>query len=240
LTGVAPYREARVGLIVPSSNTNAEPLTAATLSRLPVIALASRFALPTDLTVAIDETVLGPPADLLAEADVRAIAFHGTSGSWMGLERDRALAAALQQRTGVPTTTASLATIDGLKALNIWRPGLVFPGPAAIANGIVAEYHQAGIELEVGKPLDRGLTNPEISLLNYTQIIRMISAAAVRGVDGLVCIGTNLRAGYLVEELEASLGLPIVDSALAVVWRLLEMTGVGQRPTSWGQLLATQ
>lgn len=240
MTRVDPHHEVRVGLIVPASNTNAEPLTAATLSGLPVIALASRFALPTDLTAAIDEQVLGRPAELLAEADVRAIAFHGTSGSWMGLDRDRALAAALQGRTGVPTTTASLATIDALTALNIRRPGLVFPGPETIAGGIVAEYRAKGVELVAGKPLQRGLTNPEISLLNYSEIADMISGAITDGVDGLVCVGTNLRAGYLVAELEASLGLPIVDSAIAVVWQLLEMAGVSQRPAGWGQLLASQ
>jgi maleate isomerase len=226
-----------VGLIVPSSNSNAEPLTAATLAGLPVVALSSRFPLSPDLTVVIDETVLGPPAALLAEADVRALAFHGTSGSWLGLEGDCALASALHARTGVPTTTASLATVSALRALGIRRAGLVFPGPSNIARGIVSEYERWGIQLVVNKLRERGLSNPEISLLDYGSIRQMISEAVADGLGGLVCVGTNLRAGYLVEELESSLRLPIVDSAMAVVWQLLNMAGVSQRPTGWGQLL---
>ncbi|HEX6873503.1 MAG TPA: hypothetical protein VF163_20590, partial [Micromonosporaceae bacterium] len=184
--------EARLGLIVPSSNTNAEPLTAAMLTSLPAIAVASRFALPADLATVIDERLLGPAADLIAEAGVVAMAFHGTSGSWLGLDGDRALAAGLARRTGVATTTASLATIAALASLEVTRVGLVFPGPAEIADTIAVEYRRAGCEVVARSVPAAPMSNPEISVLTPTEIEALICPAGMNDAQAIVCVGTNL------------------------------------------------
>ncbi|GAA1024528.1 MULTISPECIES: maleate cis-trans isomerase family protein [Amycolatopsis] len=231
--------ETRLGLIVPSSNTNAEPLTAAMLAGTRATAFASRFPLPADLDAVIDASLVGPAADLLAEAGISAIAFHGTSGSWLGLDHDRALAAGLAERTGAAATTASLALVAAVEALGVKKVGLVFPGPSSIADTIASEYGAAGIEVVSRSVPSRPMTNPEISGLPFSEISALVSAAASDAAEAIVCVGTNLRAAYLVPELESRLGVPIVDSAAATVWQLLALAGVSEQPQGWGRLFET-
>src|SRR5690349_14047256 len=119
---------ARLGILTPASNTNVEPTTYAMLAGVAgVTAHFSRFALPPSLDVTIDATILGPAASLLAQAEVDVLAFHGTAGSWTGLEGDRALCADLERATGIPATTASLATVAALHAIGAKSLALVFP-----------------------------------------------------------------------------------------------------------------
>ncbi|WP_406630926.1 hypothetical protein [Amycolatopsis sp. WGS_07] len=228
--------ETRLGLIVPSSNTNAEPLTAAMLAGTRATAFASRFPLPADLAAVIDAALVGPAADLLAEAGISALAFHGTSGSWLGLDHDRALAAGLVERTGAAATTASLALVAAVEALGAKKIGLVFPGPVSIADTIATEYGAAGIEVVSRSIPERPMTNPEISGLPFAEISSLVSAAASDEAEAIVCVGTNLRAAYLVPQLESRLGIPVVDSAAATVWQLLALAGMPEPLQGWGQL----
>lgn len=233
------FNEVRLGLIVPSSNTNAEPLTADMLSGTNAVAMASRFRLPSDLGAVIDEDLLGPAADLIAASGVACQGFHGTSGCWLGFEHDRALADGLGSRTGVLATTASLAIVQGIEAIGAKRVGLVFPGPVAIADQIEGEFRNIGIEV-VNRSLPVGsLTNPQISRMARSEVESLITGAMAPGIDAIVCVGTNLRSAYLVADLEPRLGVPIIDSAAAIVWQLLSMAGVRERPQGWGTLVSS-
>ena len=230
-------QEVRLGLIVPSSNTNAESLTAAMLSGTPATAVASRFMLPADLDAVIDEALLRPAAELVAAAEVSATAFHGTSGSWHGLDGDRALAGALTEATGVSTTTASLATVEAVQALGVEHVALLFPGPAELAHRIADEYGKLGIDVQHCATPDLAMTNQQISRLREDEIRSLIVGAWDGSAEAVVCVGTNLRAGYLLEEIEAQLGVPVVDSAVATVWALLRSAGVRSTLSGWGRLM---
>lgn len=80
------------------------------------------------------------------------------------------------------------------------------------------------------------MTNPEISDLPFPAITELVAAAASDEAEAIVCVGTNLRAAYVVPELEKRLGVPVVDSAAAVVWQLLGLAGVAEQPQGWGRL----
>jgi maleate isomerase len=231
-------QEVRLGLIVPSSNTNAESLTAAMLDGTPATAVASRFMLPADLDAVIDEALLRPAAELVAAAEVSATAFHGTSGSWHGLDGDRALAGALTEATGVPTTTASLATVEAVQALGVEHVALLFPGPAELAQAIADEYGKLRIDVQHCATPDVPMTNQQISRLRAHEIRSLVVGAWDGSAQAVVCVGTNLRAGYLLEEIEAQLGVPVVDSAVATVWSLLRLAGAGSTLSGWGRLMS--
>src|SRR6478752_79517 len=87
----------RLGMITPSSNTVLEPATCAMLHGVDgVTAHFSRFrvteiALDAAALSQFDASVMLPAADLLADAKVDAIAWNGTSASWLGIGRDRSL-----------------------------------------------------------------------------------------------------------------------------------------------------
>lgn len=229
----------RIGLLVPASNTNAEPLTAAVLRDVPEVEVfASRFRLPAALDARIDGAVLGEAVPLIAEIAPDVIAFHGTAGSWTGVDADAALAAELAAATGAAAaTTATQAMYAALAALEVRSVTVVFPGSDAIASGIAAELGLRGIEVVGRSTLPEDLTNPQIAALEPDSLESLLVGGSREGADAVLCVGTNLRAGYLVDELEQRLGLPVVDSAVAVAWHVLRLAGVRAAVPGWGSLL---
>jgi maleate isomerase len=229
----------RLGILTPASNTNAEPATYAMLAGVPdVTAHFSRFALPPSLDVTIDATLLAPAAELLALAEVDVLAFHGTAGSWTGLDGDRALCADLERETGIPATTASLATVEALHALGARTLALVFPGAQWIADDIAGEYAREGLRIKHAVWDETLETNPQIGRMTLEEIGALVEPGIVDGVDAVVVIGTNLAAARLVDELESRHETTIVDSTTATTWQLLRMAGAPGPIAGWGRLLA--
>jgi maleate isomerase len=230
---------ARLGIITPASNTNVEPATYAMLAGVPgTTAHFSRFALPPALDVTIGPETLAPAASLLAEAAVDVLAFHGTAGSWTGLDGDRALCAELARATGIPATTASLATVSALHALGARTLALVFPGEQWITDDIASEYAREGLEIVHVSRTERYGSNLEIGRASPRDVEALVRAGIVEGIDAVVVVGTNLAAAALVEPLERAHGVTIVDSTAATTWELLRSAGVEARLDGWGRLLA--
>lgn len=234
-----PGPRTRLGILVPSTNSNAETLTAAILAGQPDIGVHySRFSLPPSLEDAVDLSVLGEAPSLLADMELDAIAFHGTSGSWTGIGGDRDLCKELEAVTDAPATTASVATLEALNTLSASRVAVVFPGPAAIAAQIRKEYSGHGVEVAGLSVPDKERSNPEIAKMTSGEIRELIRPAFQQDVDAVVCVGTNLRSGYLVPGLEKEYGVPVVDSAVATLWHLLRIAGVERSIPGWGRLLS--
>jgi maleate isomerase len=228
----------RLGVLVPSSNSNAETLTAALLAdRADVGVHYSRFRLPPDLGDAIDASVLGDSPGLLADVEPDALAFHGTSGTWVGLDGDRDLCAELAERTGAPTTTASLAVVEALAALGVSRVAVVFPGPTSIPPLIAEEYARHGLDVVATSSPQAVLSNPEIARLGTEKVAALLRPAFVPDAEAVVCIGTNLRSGYLAAAFEREFGVPVVDSAVATLWELLRLAGAAKPVSGWGRLM---
>lgn len=234
-----PGPKSRLGILVPSSNSNAESMTAAILAQQPDLGVHySRFRLPPNLDDAVDLSVLGDAPALLGDAEIGSIAFHGTSGSWTGLDGDRALCRELAASTGAPATTASLAILEALRALAVSRIAVVFPGPQAIGDLIRGEHAAHGVNVVGVSVPASAMTNPEISRLGRREIEAMMRPAFEYDAEAVVCVGTNLRSGYLVADLEQQFGVPVIDSAIATLWQLLRIAGVARPIQGWGALLA--
>ncbi|MDR6688412.1 maleate isomerase [Arthrobacter sp. 1088] len=236
-----PGPKTRLGILVPSSNSNAETLTASILAEQPDLGVHySRFRLPPRLDDPVDLGVLGEAPSLLNDAELQAIAFHGTSGSWTGIAGDQGLCAGLESVCGAPATTASVAVVEALAVLKATRVGLVFPGPDSIAALIQEEYAAHGIDVTGISVPEVVMTNPEIARLDKSGVVGLMRPAFTADMDAVVCIGTNLRSGYFVAGLEQEFGIPVVDSAIATLWHLLRIAGVARPIPGWGALLALE
>jgi len=123
----------RLGMITPSSNSVLEPVTSAMLHGVADITTHfSRFrvteiALDAAALSQFDASAMLPAADLLADAMVDAVAWNGTSASWLGLDRDQALCAAITARTGIAATTCVLGLHALYEKVGVRRLGLVSP-----------------------------------------------------------------------------------------------------------------
>src|SRR5882757_6130369 len=123
----------RLGMLAPSSNSVLEPVTYAMLADAPgTSAHFSRFrvteiALDAPALNQFDPSLMLPAADLLDDANVDAMAWNGTSASWLGIERDHSLCVSIGARTGKPATTSTLACIDAIRSGGAQRVGFVTP-----------------------------------------------------------------------------------------------------------------
>ena len=235
----------RLGMITPSSNSVLEPVTSAMLAGAPgVTAHFSRFrvteiALDAAALNQFDASVMLPAAELLADAKVDAIAWNGTSASWLGIGRDRSLCEAIAARTGIPATTSTLACIDAARALGARRVGLVSPYTDDVQQRIVDVWAGEGVAPHAERHL--GLRdNFSFGEVAPATIAEMIRAVAAEGADAIIILCTNLDGAALAATLERELDIAVLDSVAVTLWRSLGLAGgdIGAL-AQWGRIFQT-
>src|SRR3954470_5423219 len=235
----------RIGMITPSSNSVLEPVTSTMLAGVDgVTAHFSRFrvteiALDVAALNQFDASVMLPAADLLADAKVDAIAWNGTSASWLGIGRDRSLCEAITARTSARPTTSALACIDAVRALGVGRVGLVSRYTDDVQRRIGDVWTEEGIAPHAERHL--GLRdNFSFGEVEPATIAGMIRAVAADGADAVVILCTNLDGAALAASLERELNIAVLDSVAVTLWRTLELAGGDIAALArWGRIFQT-
>jgi maleate isomerase len=237
-------RPARIGMIVPSSNTCLEPQTYRLLDDRRDVTVhftrieVTRIALDANANTQFDLDTMVDAATLLQAAEVDVIAWNGTAGSWLGVEHDRRMVARITEATGVPATTTTLAYLDAFARFDISSVGLVSPYTADVNDAIVRQYAGAGIAVAGERHLDLSV-NEAFSRVDPQVLLRLSLELADAGApDALIYLCTNLYGAPIVEDVESRTGLPALDSVAVTLWRCLEIAGVGGLEKRWGRLLA--
>jgi maleate isomerase len=215
-------RPARLGMIVPSSNTVVETVTPYLLpqdrsiivhvSRLRVTHVAADDA--TELQFQLSATLAA--ASLLADAGVDLILWNGTAASWLGFERDKALTEAIRRETGIPALTAVTAINDRLGELGVRRLGLVTPYVAELEKEIIENYRLLGIEIVASRRLDLTV-NTEFAAVPTSTISAMVEEVSRASPDAIVIMCTNLAGALIAHELTAHFGIPVLDSVAVAI-----------------------
>jgi maleate cis-trans isomerase len=169
-----------------------------------------------------------------------------------GLGWDDAITARVSETArGVPCVGAATATIAAWRALGLRSPLLVVPawfGDRLVeaARGFGAEVglgSDAVLRAEMGAAW-HGLEPHEIYDRDggWHQDPRDLEASitrAIRGTaDGIVILGSGLRAAELIAVLEARLSLPVVTPQQALLWYLLRAHGITSGGDGYGGLFA--
>jgi len=232
----------RLGMITPSSNSVLEPVTSAMMAQVAgVTAHFSRFhvteiGLDAAALSQFDASVMLPAAELLAEAKVDAIAWNGTSASWLGIDRDESLCAAVTDRTGVPATTSTLACIDAVRAIGARRVGFVTPYTEEVQARIGEVWNAVGIACHAERHL--GLRdNFSFGEVPPETIAAMIRAVAAEGAEAVIVLCTNLDGAALAAKLESELDIAVLDSVAVTLWRTMALAGADPGILSdWGRV----
>ena len=232
----------RLGMLTPSSNTVVEPLCYAMTVGLPEVSVhfarfkVTEIGLGAQALAQFDDAPILAAARLLADAKVDVIAWNGTSGAWLGFDRDRALCERIESASGVPATTSMLALNEVLARHGIRRLGLVTPYLGDVQARIVATYAAAGIEVTS----ERHFGDPgNFSFAEITEAVirKGVGDVAATEPDAIAIVCTNLWAAPLVPQLEAEHGVLIVDSLAAAVWQSLRLADLDPaRVIGWGRL----
>jgi maleate isomerase len=236
-----PMRK-RVGMITPSSNTVLEPVTSAMLaggagvtahfSRLRV----TEIALDAPALDQFDPAHILAAAELLADAKVSTIAWNGTSSSWLGIDRDESLCAAIVAATGISATTSTLACLDAIRLAGTQRVGLVTPYTDGVQRRIGEVWSGAGAAVHAERHL--GIRdNYSFGAIEPGSIADMIRAVVADGCDAVVVLCTNMNAARIAAELERELDVLVLDSVAVTLWRSLQIVGADVGGLAdWGRI----
>ncbi|MFF0427385.1 hypothetical protein [Streptomyces sp. NPDC004520] len=233
----------RIGMLTPSSNTCLEPVTyrlldgardlaSAHFARVPV----TRIALDggSDAQFAFEPMLAA--ARQLADARVDVIAWNGTSGSWLGVDHDRRLAAAITAETGIPATTSTLALLDACAAYGVTRLGLAVPYTRDVAERIVTTYAAEGLDCSLAEPF--GIhDNEAFARIPEPEVARQVEQAGAGDAHAVAVVCTNVYGAGAAPGLEAALGIPVFDSVSATLWKALDLAGAHPALEGHGDLL---
>lgn len=237
-------RTKRIGMIVPSSNTCLEPQTYRILNGREDVTVhftrigVTKITLESDASSQFDHSTMVEAAQLLATADVDVIAWNGTAGSWLGLEHDRKMAAAMSEATDLPSTTSTLAYFDAFERFGITNIGLITPYTSDVNEAIVKTYSELGIKItderHLGMHVNESFARvPPNALLDPSREL-------TRGdsdIQALTYVCTNLYGAPIVKDVESETKVPVLDSVAVTLWRCLDLIGLKGLDARWGQLL---
>jgi len=225
---------ARIGLIVPSTNSVVEPeLTghapdgvAFYATRVPVAEVATEAEKVASIVAMRDR--LPAAAAELGSLGPAALAYACTSGSFLqGRDVDAETCAALREASGVPSYTTSTAMVAALRAVGARRLAVVTPYVAPVAAGAVSYLEHHGLEV-VGRA-DLGLlSNLEKGRLPVSAAEALVRQVDLSSADAVMVSCTNWRTLDRLAALERDIGRPVVSSNVATLWAGLRLAGVAQ------------
>jgi len=226
---LADTRLRRIGMIVPGSNTNAEPdclLLAPTgvtihttrsggydVEAIPDSDEMRRFA-----RQALDEQL-----QLLVDGRVELIAYACTSATLAdGPEFDQTFCNEISAKTGLPAVTTAGALIEAMRNLGAQRVAFTSPYVAQLADEAVDFIQQCGIEVVNQVGFEKELSSLEQNALTPQDAYQMGLKADHPQADLLVIACTDYRALEAVPALEQALGKPVVTSNSALMYACLK------------------
>ena len=229
---------ARIGLLVPSSNTTVEPEFYRALPRGVTLHTARLF-----LTRIAPDAILGMVADmekqakLLASADVDVIVLGATAPSFLnGLGYDREIIGKLEAATGKKATTTSTALVEAIRHIGAKRVVLGSAYDEKV-NGIARSFLQAsGIEV---------IDMDGLSLVDNLVVGRLSSDTAYglamklnrADADAIVLSCTNWQTMDAIERIERETGKPVISTTQATIWAALRAIGCTENIAGYGRLL---
>lgn len=230
-----------IGFITPSGNTVVERITqgivgdlpevSAHFSRTPVFGSADpspdAYALPGLLAA----------AQLLAHLNPDVLVWNGSKGAGIGLRHDEALAEEITRSTGIAATTSILGLRSVLARRGLSRLAIVTPyndaGQAKTLACLAREGYHCVAEAHAGYS-----DNLSYASVPLEDIAAMMRSVVTPHVQAIVTLCTNFPAAVLAAQMEAELGLPVIDSTALGVWAALDALGADMRPAAarWGRL----
>jgi maleate isomerase len=228
----------RLGVIVPSGNTLIEP----EFGRLSLENVTFHFTrivnyLDTEEELAAMIEQAPAAAELLSQAQVHAVVFGCTGGSFLkGEDYDQTVIQKMQERVSMPCTTTSTAAVAGLKELGVKKLTLLTPYEQWLTDRGVAYFQAHGFEVAGERHL--GITDAlKMAQTSPEEILEWAKTGVYKDSDGVFISCTCFPAMAVAEELEQVLGIPVVTSNQASAWQLLKLAGHSTPVSGYGKLL---
>jgi len=228
---------ARIGLVLPSTNTVNEPEFRHYLPDGVSLHAARMYAertTPETLSEMAEE--VERCGERLATAEVDVAVFGCTSGSLIeGEGYDDEIETRLHHASGAPTVATAAAIKDAFDALEVESLAITTPYTEAVncreesfleaAGFDVVTMHGLGIEENVRI----GRMQPEVAYRNASTVDH-------DDADAVFISCTDYRTFEIIEPLERDLGKPVVTSNQATLWSALRTLGIDYADIELGSL----
>jgi maleate isomerase len=228
----------RVGVLIPSGNSVAEPEIRAMLPRS-VSPLVTRLTLKgsskRDLMGMLEQ--LEPASVLLADAGVDVILFHCTAVSTFAPEFASEIRLRVQNASNTKCITTADAIVAALKQLRAKRIALLTPYISEVHERERSFLEANGFSVESSAHL--GIDgNAEMAKLEPTKIASWAERKIAKGVDACLLSCTAIKSAPTIALLEQSRGVPVLTSNQCAAWYLLRTNGIDYDPGEYGQLFS--
>jgi maleate cis-trans isomerase len=240
-------RQQRIGMIVPASNTNAEPdfmmlappgTTIHTtrsdgydVEAIPDSEQMRRFA-----RQALDQQL-----QLLVDARVELIGYACTSATLAdGPEFDQSFCEEITAKSGLPAVTTAGALVEAIRDIGARRVAFTSPYVPILAAEAVDFIRQCGIEVVNRLDYENELSSLEQNALTPEDAYRMGLEADHPRAELMVISCTDYRALESVAALERTLGKPVVTSNSALMYACLKRLEIDMSEIEAGGYLFTR
>jgi maleate isomerase len=160
-----------------------------------------------------------------------AITFYG------GLAGMRAFKQQIEDVAGIPASTGAEAVAAALSAYGVRSVSFVSPY-YPVANAEVRNFlEESGFTVKRDVALQCRCWT-DIAKVTPARLREVLAELDGDDVDALLQVGTNLSMVDLAAETEARLGKPVIAINTATYWHALRATGISDRITGLGRLLA--
>jgi maleate isomerase len=226
----------RLGVIVPSGNSIAEPQISAMLPAgvaLFVTRLRLLGSSEAELMGMLDG--LESAAGLLADAQVDLIAFHCTAVTTYLPELGASIRERMRRATGIPSIVTSESIVTAFRTLEMRRLVLLspyLPEPHRREAEFIAA-HGATVVSDAALGID---TNADMAAVSPDDLYDFVLRNASPRADGYFLSCTALRSLEIIEPLESVLNRPVITSNQAMVWHSLRHSEIKDRVSGLGRL----
>lgn len=238
---------ARIGVLVPFTNTNLE----ADMLLLGPAAVSFHFAriggydvdtVPDSKQMAgLGEASLDEPLRLLSGVRPDIVMYGCTSATLThGAEFDRDLARRISRASGARTVTAAGSLVQAARTLDVSRIGFASPYVAQLNDEAIAFLAGCGIETVSRFDYPVALGNYGQGELDPDQVFELGIKADNPDAQAILLSCTDMRSVETIDRLEKALGKPVISSNQAMLFAAFERLGLDTAIRGYGTLLTGQ
>ena len=231
----------RIGLMLPSTNSTAEPDFNMVAPNDVTIHSQRMWTAPEQTPESIDQmnADVESAAKYLATTKVDLVAYACTTGSFYKAGYDQHIIDLVGGITGAPVVAAAPGVVEALNFLGLKRISVATPYGKWQNDSLGAYYQAAGFEvLNVeGEPVAAAggsqgpCDQPPESALEFASNVCWPEAEA------LFCACTAWRSLEVVSALEDRLGKPVVTANQALIWSAFRRLGITHPQSGFGSLM---
>jgi len=178
---------------------------------------------------------------ILNYEEVQAIIVGGTPPiTKLGFDADKEIIQNVVKLTGKPASTTPTAEVDAMKALGMKKIALISPYVEDLNSHLSAFLQHCGFEVAITSGLGI-VKNVELTRVPFDTAYMRAKEAYLKikgSIDGLFLTCPRWPTVRSIEALECDLGVPVVTSAQALVWKALTLLGINKVKPGYGKLFA--